>query len=517
MDTTVEAMANGLAMIRPELLLIASAYLMYLAAAFVPGQFQLEPVNTRSSRTKPSGSSSGWAIATVSIIGVALILAVTVGRHLPAVSEAHSFFWNDALTRYIRIVTLVAGIVLVLIGWRETRGVHAGEYHACLLLILGGVNLLAASNDLIAVFLSLELISVPTYVMLYLPRQDRQSQEATLKYFLLSIFSSGLFLYGASFLYGATGLTNFEAIRQSIGSAEGRHGSNLLMIALVLMTTGLSFRMTAVPFHFYAPDVFQGVPNVLAAMLSFFPKIAGFVAMIRIVSRTMLLDGITNPLTSFALEARPLLWVLAVMTMFVGNLLALLQTNIRRLLAYSSIAHAGYMLVGLAVGQSSPGATGGLEALLFYLTIYGGMTLGLFAILAALGSTSAPVDRVSDLNGLSRRHPVMAASAAVFLFSLTGLPPTGGFWGKFDIFMAAWSSGSSRMKLLAFFMAINAAIGAWYYLRLVGAMYLNPNERAEKESLSWPAMVGATACLLMVVVLFVVPETLHRAVLWAIS
>jgi NADH-quinone oxidoreductase subunit N len=275
-----------------------------------------------------------------------------------------------------------------------------------------------------------------------------------------------------------------------------------------LLVSGLAFRITAVPFHFYAPDVFQGVPASNAAMLSFIPKVVGFVALIRLLPLTG--ATITPRLWMPDESARLLLSILAVATMFVGNLMALRQKHLFRLMAYSSIAHAGYMLVGLAVGNV--GAVGGTSAVLFYLAAYGLMTIGVFALLRGAGGGEHPLETIDDLRGLSTTHPTTAVLLAVSLFSLTGLPPTAGFLGKLNLFWAAWGETTPVGHWLAALLAVNAAIAAFYYLRLVAVMYLEPAADRTSRPIDLPAWLGGMACTAATLVLFVQPQWLWDVV-----
>ena len=376
--------------------------------------------------------------------------------------------------------------------------------------------MIAAANDLIGLFTALELVSIPTYLFLLLPRRDAPAQEATLKYFLLSIFSSAVVLFGMSYLYGATGTTNLSAIHAAFGSNHGKLNP-LVAIATVMLICGLGFRLTSVPFHFYAPDVFQGAPTSAAAMLSFVPKVAGFVALLRLMVPA---TGAEQAMTSWAMTptATLLLWWLAVATMFVGNLMALMQTDVRRLLAYSSVSHAGYMMVGLIVGLEHEiqkdalahpiaNSVSGIGAMLFYLAVYGAMTLGVFAVLIAASRSSKRIETFDDLSGLSKTRPALALILAIFLFSLAGLPPTAGFLGKLNLFFAAWSQGYDSSKYLAVILAINAALGAWFYLKLIGIMFLrDPIDRSEQSYVAeTPSLIAAGICLAGTLGLFFSP------------
>jgi NADH-quinone oxidoreductase subunit N len=286
----------------------------------------------------------------------------------------------------------------------------------------------------------------------------------------------------------------------------------MLRIALILILAGLGFRITAVPFHFYAPDVFQGVTSAAAAMLSFVPKIVGFAALLRLIP----LAGGNLELEKWVAMApvRELLAALAVLTMFIGNLLAVRQRNLHRLLAYSSVAHAGYMLVGLTIGTGTAGVSG-VSALLFYLVIYGLMTVGAFALIAGGGTLEKPIQTDTDLGGLSRTQPALALCLAICLFSLTGLPPTAGFLGKLNLFFAAWSEGAYWGQPLAILLALNAAIGAWYYLRLIAVMYLDSPPATENHPVQPAAWVAGAVCTVAVLFIFVMPQWLWDAALAA--
>ncbi|MFM7152203.1 MAG: NADH-quinone oxidoreductase subunit N [Gemmataceae bacterium] len=440
---------------------------------------------------------------------------------------------NTQLSLFLKGLALITGILLVWMGWDEAGNDHAGEYHGCLLLIVAGISLVGAANDLATLFLALELVSIPTYVLLYLPRADQPAQEAAMKYFLLSVFSSGLMLFGFSYLYGLTGTTNIPGIvtgleREPTGPIPW---VGVSLLALLMVVAGLGFRITAVPFHFYAPDVYQGTTTPITAMLAFVPKVVGFVALIRLLGYA---PGLTTmePLPgriageyglTLGEQVPMLLWIMAAVTMTLGNILALLQDNIRRLIAYSSVAHAGYMLIGLAVvpmlssGRDGPApgeAVGGLEALLFYLVAYGAMTLGFLAVIYYLDPNDRPLRSVDDLAGLGKSHPGLALLLALFLFSLIGMPLTAGFAGKFMLFFNAMglSGGSGDharlFRILALIAAVNAAIGSWYYLRMIAVMYL----REAIDPLPKPRLapvVGTIAfCAILTLGLGVYPKAL---------
>jgi len=410
-------------------------------------------------------------------------------------------------TGFIRVAALITGAILVFVGWYEPDDRRAADYFACLLVITAGLALVGMANDLIFLFLALELVSIPTYVMLYLPKRGQQSGlEATIKYFLLSVMSSALLLFGFSYLYGITGTTNIKAVLHILERSVAGDTGNMAVIAAVMVLAGLGFRITAFPFHFYAPDVFQGGPTGVVALLSFVPKVAGFAALLRLFG-AIGLDAETAP--QFARSVMLVLWVLAAVTMTAGNVLALLQNNVRRILAYSSVAHAGYLLMGLAilpaqVYQTSEPVVRGAEAILFYLVAYGAMTVGTFAVLAYLDTPDHTVESVDDLAGLHETHPRMALFMALFLFSLIGLPLTAGFAGKLLLFLGALAAPTQGpmqhlYQVLALVAALNAAVGAYYYLRIAGVMYLRSSFRPRVMVRAYPAVVAAVICAIVTI------------------
>jgi NADH-quinone oxidoreductase subunit N len=368
----------------------------------------------------------------------------------------------------------------------------------------------ASANELVLLFLGLELISIPTYVLLFIGRKDRASGEATMKYFYLSILSSALLLYGFSFLYGLSkttiiaGTAELPGIREALaaGALTDSPLAPLLPLALVLIVAGLGFKLTIAPLQFYAPDVYQGTTNANAGLLAVAPKIAGVAAFLRLVVIAM---------PAAAEFAWQLALILALLTMTIGNVCALWQRNIRRLMAYSSIAHGGYLLIGLAAAAATnsaggPSYGGGVTAMLFYVLVYALATMGTFAALAFLGSPGREVNDVDELAGLARSQPAVAGAIAVFMFSLAGVPPLAGFWGKFNLFGSAIqlaTSGAAGLSLwftvLAVVAALNAAIAAAYYLRIVAVMYFQPTAHLAQASGGPTARFAALACAGLVI------------------
>ncbi len=491
-----ESINSAVNLVLPEVVLIATVCVMFLAAPFLVSE---------SGATTP-GIRHRWGVLSLFAIAVAAWFWVQSVQ----VPVNDGPFRLDGLAYFIRGTTLAFGAIISLMLWSQVEDSKSAECQALLLAILAGVNFTVAANDLVVLFLGLELVSIPTYVLLALPRRERESQEATIKYFLLSIFSSAIVLYGFALLYGATGTTHFSGISTAIFGGKSGELSQLLPLAVALIIAGLSFRITAVPFHFYAPDVFQGSPAFAAGMLSLLPKIVGFAALIRVLSLSVADVNFVGHLELLGDMVKPLLAMLAVLTMLVGNLMALRQTNIHRMMAYSSVAHAGYMLVGLTIGDRGTMATG-VAALLFYLVSYGTMTLGVFAVLCAVSSAERPVRTLNDLGGMSRHHPAAALMLAVMLFSLAGLPPSGGFIGKMNLFLAAWSEGSSLGRYLAYIMAFNAAVSAFYYLRMIAAVYLKPGTGPTTMHMPVPATFAAVLCTVATLGVFIAPQRIWDA------
>jgi NADH-quinone oxidoreductase subunit N len=490
----------------PEGILILVASLIYVVGVFVSARrvwayIALAAMGFAAAAlfTQQTGSDPGSGVASAAS-GLALDAAGRI----------------DALGQYVRWLALIVGGVLMLLSSRPDDDSQEPELIGTLLLAVAGAMLVATTRDLVLLFLGIELISIPTYVLLYLGRRDASSSEATAKYFFLSILSSALTLYGFSFLYGIGGSTDLSALQSALTlqSEEPTGLTSLAVIGLVLIFAGIGFKITAVPFHFYAPDVYQATTNGNAGVLAVLPKIAGFVALVRIVAVAM--PGMENYAWKIAL-------VLSVLTMTLGNVLGLWQDNIRRLLAYSSIAHSGYMLIGLAVGLA--GATGanqiatfdGLGPLFFYLAVYALATAGTFAALTYLGGQGKQIDTVDELAGLARTNPLTAVFLAVFLFSLMGIPPLAGFTGKLLVFASALNfseAGPADHQVRQWFLAlavlgvVNATIAAGYYLRVVVAMYFRPQTSAPASAGGTGAAVAAGVCALLVVLVGLVPTPL---------
>lgn len=483
-------------LLSPEIVLIATAVLIYLAGAFIDAR-------------------NWWACAAAGGIAAAALVLWCIQESPPTAGGPPAM---DALAYFGRWLALALGALLLLLASRPLDTPGTAEYVGSLLLAVVGLMLVCGAGDLVLLFVGLELISIPTYILLYLGRRDAISQESAVKYFFLSILASAMLLYGFSFLYGTAGSTSLSAIAAAWAAPGGTAAglATLGKVAFVLIFAGLGFKLTAVPFHFYAPDVYQGTTYPNAGLLSVLPKAAAVVALVRVAVAAMP----TPP------DVKPYAWivvlVLSMLTMTVGNVMALWQENLRRLLAYSSVAHAGYMLIALAVGLvpvTAQGRWNGVSALLFYLCVYAVATIGTFAALEFLGHRDRQIEAVEELAGLGRTRPLLALAVAVFMFSLAGIPPLAGFWGKLFVFGSALSVDAGNLaagSLWPWFVALavvgvlNAAVAAAYYLRIVAVMYFRTPLAVLRPRGGTGAWLALTACAVLTLLLGILPGPLYR-------
>jgi NADH-quinone oxidoreductase subunit N len=405
----------------------------------------------------------GW----VALVGALLALAsVHIANHFPGPAYS-DLIRVDAFSMFVHVVVLVA-VVLAILGsfdYLDQENIQRGEYYALVLFAAAGMGILAGANELVTAFVGLEISSIASYVLVGFRRRSPASNEASLKYFLLGSFATAFFLYGIAMVYGATGTTQIDVIRTTLESllAADPHFPRLAVLGLGLIFVGLGFKVVVAPFQVYAPDVYEGAPTPVTALLASGPKAATFALMIRIFYVAL---GSTQSLWFWAI------CVCAVLTMCIGNFAALVQTNVKRMLAYSSIAHAGYILVAFAASTVL-----GVAAVLFYLAAYVLMKVGAFLIVTHLGQQDEKRLSIQDYSGLASKQPVVAACFSLFLFSLLGLPATGGFLGKFFAFQAALGVGRRALALLVVIAAINSVIGAYYYLRVIITMYFQAPHR----------------------------------------
>jgi NADH-quinone oxidoreductase subunit N len=389
---------------------------------------------------------------------------------------------NYALFFHLIIVYAAALAVLMSIDYLRRAGADSAEYYALVLFSTAGMLLLASANDLIVVFLAVELMSLSLYVLAGLFKRRRDAGEASMKYFLLGVFASAFLLYGIALLYGAAGSTNFDRV----GAAPR---TTLYLLGLGLLLVGFGFKISSVPFHMWAPDVYQGAPTSVTALIATGSKAAAFAALMRVLAT--MLRGVPPDWTA-------LLWGVTVVTMTVGNVVAIAQSNLKRMLAYSSIAHVGYMLIGLVAG-----GVGGVGAVLFYLLTYTFTTIGALGVITLCERARVEAVDVEDYTGLARRHPLLAAALALFLLSLIGIPPLAGFVGKFYVFGAAVRAGHFWLAVIA---VLNSAVAAYYYLRVVVYMYMRePEGAATAYTPSFAGSLALAIALLAIVLLGVIP------------
>ena len=382
-----------------------------------------------------------------------------------------------ALFFHFVICYAAALAVLLSIDYLRRNGVESGEYYALLLFSTTGMMLLASAGDLLVVFLGIELMSLSLYVLAGLFKMRLASGEASMKYFLLGAFATGFLLYGIALIYGATGSTNFDRIAAAAGA---RPRDTLLTIGLGLLLVGFGFKISSVPFHMWAPDVYEGAPTSVTALIATGSKAAAFAALIRVL---------TVALRAAQPDWSVLLWAVAAVTMTAGNVIAIAQSNLKRMLAYSSIAHVGYMLVGLVAGGAA-----GAGAVLFYLLAYTFTTAGAFGAILLVERSDGEAVEVGDYAGLARRNPVLAATLGLFLLSLVGIPPLAGFVGKFYLFGSAVRAGYLWLTVLG---VLNSAIAAYYYLRVIVYMYMHEPEGVEVRLV--PSFAGGIALAIAVV------------------
>lgn len=400
-------------------------------------------------------------VGIAALFGTVVLALVTFGYMGKHVVTFSGMFVLDSFAVALKELFFLTTIVVILLSLRylEIENVNLGEYYALLIFANIGMMVMASALDLIMVYLGLETLALSVYVLAGFMRMNEKCAEAALKYFLLGVFISGIFLYGIALIYGKVGTTNIKQIAEYITY----HGFKdpVFLLAIILIAAGLGLEIAMAPFHFWAPDVYEGAPTPVTAFISVAPKIAALAALLRIYIQAF-------PL--MAHHWQTLLWLIAALTMTIGNVTAVLQNNVKRLLAYSSIAHAGYMLLGLLAYDKL-----GIEALVFYFFAYCIMNVGAFGLVVYLRRADIVGDNIEDFKGLAQTHPVPALVMVIFLLSLTGIPPTVGFVGKFLLFSAAVKAGFYWLVAIA---VLNSVISLYYYFKIAKVMYMEDPKEA---------------------------------------
>jgi NADH-quinone oxidoreductase subunit N len=458
--------------ILPELVLTAGALVLLVVDVLLP----------RGSRLLT------WV--TLAILGATLVSLTPFGT--TNVQVANGLIAVDQFALFFKIVFLLAAALTVLMSDRylQLEGASPGEYYFLILCATLGMMIMAGGIDLITIFIGLETMAVSFYILAGFIKPNQRSNEAAVKYFLLGAFSLGILLYGMSLLYGLSGTTNLRTMAAVIA---GQARDPLLVLAVILVAAGVGFKIAAVPFHMWAPDVYEGAPTPVTAFLSVGSKAASFAMLLRIF-----LDGVP----SLAADWRPLFEVLAIVTMTIGNVAALTQSNLKRMLAYSSIAHAGYVLIGVVAGTPR-----GVAATLIYLLIYAFMQLGAFAVIVMLRREDTAGDELKDLSGLHLRRPFAAFAMLLFMLSLGGIPPTAGFMGKFWLFSAAIEAGYVGLAVIG---VVNSAISLYYYIRVVVFMYLRKETTGSEPVLSPMLAVTLGVAVVATIALGIYPRQLFE-------
>jgi NADH-quinone oxidoreductase subunit N len=477
-----------------------------------------------------------WAALAGLVIAIGVVLLESRDARVAGeIAAAGSGLLAGWLTWFVRMSALELGILLTLVNWSGARDEERGEFLSMMLFSLTGLLLVAPANNFIVLFLALELVSIPTYIMVVLSRNNVRSVEAGTKYFYLGAAAAAIMAYGFALLYGVTGTAQLVSTYNAAGElvapgaiavlseilrTPGTLQFSLATAGVLLAIGGLLFKIAAVPLHFYIADVYQGAASPVAGLLGFVPKLAGIVAIAKILVLTgnwaVTIDGVFW-----------LLWIVSALSMTVGNVLALRQTSVKRLLAYSGVAHAGYMLVGLLAGPLAGGEGGafgivgdGTAAALFYMVIYGIANLGAFAVLALLRYRNQAAESLRDLAGLIRVHPGPALLLVLAMFTLMGLPPTPGFWGKLSLFGSALAAGQSGllppgregwMLALVIIAVLNSALAAAYYLRVIGAVLLYDNEQPAYALPREAQSIGALLCGFLLLIFAFYPNVLMSA------
>lgn len=484
-----DAFLENLKIILPLVVLVVWACILLLVDLFIPK------------------GRKGWT-ALLAAAGLVAALGLTIAQNGKLGGAFYDMVMVDGFSTFLNVLFLGSGLAAIALAYDylKRKGIERGEYYILLLFSISGMLLMAQAADLIVMFLALELLSIPLYVLTGFARPQLDSEESALKYFLLGSFAGGFFVFGVALVFGATGTTSLVGIAGMI--ANGSFNLTLLLFGGVLMLIGLGFKVAAVPFHMWTPDVYQGAPSAVTGFMSVGAKAAGFAALLRIFFATI---SIT------AADLTMVFWVLSALTMFLGNLVAISQTNIKRMLAYSSIAHAGYILMAMTTFGDTNMAQNAVSSALFYLLTYAITSLGAWAVVIALEKANAADGsdglQIKDYAGLGKKHPALAIAMVIFMLSFTGVPPTLGFMGKFYLFKAVIEGGYLGLALIG---VLTSLISAYFYLRIIVMMYMKEGEPEVRREpwLQATAYLAAAAVVVLALASTPLLKWAENAFLW---
>lgn len=463
----------------PEIFLAISAMTLLMLGVF-------QNWATPEGQVRASRMTSGLGVLALVL---ALVLVFTVSGTKLITFEG--LFVSDTFATYAKMLILLASVFSLILAqdWLEKQSAHRFEFAVLLIFATLGMMMMVSANNLMSLYMGLELQSLSLYVLAAFHRDDARSSEAGLKYFVLGALASGMLLYGMSMVYGFTGSTDFDTIASTV------HGGQTIpagvVIGLVFMMAGLSFKVSAVPFHMWTPDVYEGAPTPVTAFFAVAPKVAALALFLRVM---------VGPFGDLSGQWQQVVVIISILSMLVGSFAAIAQTNIKRMMAYSSIGHVGYALVGLAVANAE-----GITGVLVYLTIYVFMNVGAFSCIMAMRRGGRAVENIGDLGGLAKTHPAMAAALAAMMFSMAGIPPLAGFFGKFYIFLAAIEA---QLYTLAVIGVLTSVVSAYYYIRIIKVMYfdepgLEPLDSPLPRSIT--IVLGVCTAFIMLFIVFQTP------------
>jgi len=429
------------------------------------------------------------SLGTIAMALTVFLVATVSGPHMTTFG---GMFVSDPFASYFKILVLIAAALSLILAkdFLERQGIARYEFAVLMLLATLGMMMMISANNMLSLYLGLEMQSLALYVIAAFNRDDVRSTEAGLKYFVLGAVASGMLLYGASLVYGFSGTTDFEVLAGLFMDPHAEASVGLI-VGIVFILAGLSFKVSAVPFHMWTPDVYEGAPTPVTAFFSVGPKIAAMALFIRVM---------VGPFGDLVQHWQQIVILISVASMVLGAFAAINQTNIKRMMAYSSIGHVGYALIGLAVGTEA-----GIRGVMIYMAIYLFMNLGAFTCILAMRRNERPVEDISDLAGLSKTHPMVAAAMAVFMFSMAGIPPLAGFFSKFYIFLAAIEA---ELFTLAVIGVLSSVVGAFYYIRIIKVAYFDPPSEPLDRPIGRDLAIVMAAMALFVIVFFIVPGTI---------